>query len=105
MMEAGRDLPETDPLVARAATVLTGLTAGFVEDAPRIVDLTIKTTAAIRTAKGAASPLELMETALNSKRPAGSLAVGPRRFNAFVTLYREAAIGNQRDAAPAPKPR
>lgn len=115
MMEAGREVPETDPLVARASVVLTGLTAKFLEDAPRIADVSIRTTAAIRKAKGAASPLELMEAALNSKRPADAPAIGPRRFDAFATRYRKARIEQgkdhaaalrelQRSAAPGKKP-
>jgi hypothetical protein len=116
MMEAGRVLPETDPLVARAAGLLSQLTAKYLEDAPRIADLTIKTTAAIRAAKGSASPIEIMESAVNLPRPAGSSGVGFRRYDTFAERYRKArveggkdhagAIGSpQGSAAPAAKPR
>jgi hypothetical protein len=116
MMEAGRELPETDPLVARAAGDLSQLTARYLEDAPRIADLAIRTTAAIRAANRPASPLEMMEAALNSRRPAGIKGVGPRLFQSFAELYRKVRVEQGQDhagaidaiqggAGPAAKPR
>lgn len=101
MMEAGRPLPETDPLVARSAVALTQLTGKYLEDAPRIVDLTIKTCAAIRLAKGTASPLDLMDGALHLKRPTTTNGSRPRQFEKFATAYRNARLAGGKDHAKA----
>ncbi|WP_406697070.1 hypothetical protein V5E97_39405 [Singulisphaera sp. Ch08] len=101
MMEAGRPLPETDPLVARSAVMLAQLTGHYLEDAPRIVDLTIKACAAVRLAKSTASPLELLEGALNAKRPAKANATRPRQFEKFATSYRIARLEGGKDHAGA----
>ncbi|SIO66113.1 hypothetical protein SAMN05444166_7963 [Singulisphaera sp. GP187] len=101
MMEAGRLLPETDPLVARSAVVLYQMTGKYLEDAPRIVELTIKTCAAIRLANGVASPLELLDGALKSKRPAKGDGTRPREFEKFATGYRQARLEGRKDHAGA----
>jgi|GEM_PF-3006324 len=88
MMEVQGDLPETDPLVARASNLLDQLTARYLEDAPRIADLAIKRTAKLRTAGTKVSPLGLLDAALAAKRPESLKGNTPRRFDLFASAYR-----------------
>jgi len=88
MMEVEGDLPETDPLVARASNLLDQLTARYLEDAPRIADLAIKRTAKLRTAGTKVSPLGLLDAALAAKRPESLKGNTPRRFDLFASAYR-----------------
>jgi hypothetical protein len=57
-VETGRVLAPDDPAVATMAVLLTQLTAAYVEDAPRIAELTIRIVSGIRAANRAASPLD-----------------------------------------------
>lgn len=101
MLEADKPLPEADPLIARAANLLSGLTANYVEDAPRIAELTARATAAIRASKRPASPLEIMEGALLWKRPASSKGNIPRRYEGELAAYLRLRIEGKKDHAAA----
>lgn len=108
MVEANRPLYASDPLVARAAGTLSQLTAVYVEDAARIVELTLRATEAARASKRPASPFAIMEGALRLKRPPGLVGNVPREYEAVIApLLPPRVKGNAapRDGAPpAPAP-
>jgi hypothetical protein len=112
MLEANQPLPASSPLVVRFAELLEKLTAGFVEDAPRIVDLTVRATMAIRATKQPASPLEIMEAALAWDRAPRTVRTTPRSFENYIATYRKLRIKEKKDHAqtlglmhvPAPTP-
>lgn len=101
MMEAGEAGAVDEPLVARTAYLLAQLTGRYVEDAPRIAELTIRSCRAIRAGKGAASPLEMMEAAEVWKRPAGYPGNVPRRYEGYAALYRKLRVEEKKNHAEA----
>jgi hypothetical protein len=101
MLETGRVLSSDDPAVASAASVLTRLTAGYVEDAPRIAELTIRVVQRIRAANQAASPMEILVGATRWKRPDGTRGNIPRKFEEFARLYQKWRIEQGKDHAAA----
>lgn len=101
MMEAGQTIPETDALTTQAAVLLVQLTGQYLEDAPRIAELTIKTCATIRLSKGAASPFELMQAAIHAKRPAPAKPPRPRQYDKFAAAYLKARVKEGKDHAGA----
>jgi hypothetical protein len=98
MLEAGGPMFGDDPRVASAAGLLTQLTATYVEDAPRIAELTVRVVRELRAANQAVTPIAMMEEATRWKRPPGERGNIPRRFEAFARLYRE----SRKDAPQGP---
>jgi hypothetical protein len=99
MLEAGQPVPVTDLRVTAAAIVLEQLTATYVEDAPRIAELTIHAVQQVRAANQAASPLEMLVGATEWKGPGGRRGNVPREFEQFAALYRTARIAGKDRAA------
>jgi hypothetical protein len=87
MLEAGRPVLASDPQVATAAFLLSALTAVYVEDAPRIATLTVRTVRRIRAANQPASPLEMLAGAVQWTGPSGPRGNLPRKFEEFAGLY------------------
>lgn len=88
MLEAGQPLFASDPRVAVVAVVLEQLTATYVEDAPRIVAITIRAAQQVRAANQAASPLEILIGAAQWNGPGGMRGNVPRKYEEFARLYR-----------------
>jgi hypothetical protein len=101
MMEAGRPLFPNDPAVAAAAILLTQATAGFIEDAPRIAELTARVVGEIRAANQPASPFEMLVGSTQWKRPPRTRGDVPRKFEEFAALYRKLRKGEGKDHATA----
>src|SRR4051812_28962734 len=99
MLETGGPVPATDPVAIQAAGLLAGLTARYVEDAPRIAELTIRTCKAVRAADRPASPLEMLDAALRWKRPARPGGNVPRRFEGYAALYKKLRVEETRSHA------
>jgi hypothetical protein len=99
MVEANQSLPGDDPLIAKAAVLLSQLTAGYIEDAPRIAELTIQMAQAIRASNRPASPLEIMDGALQWKRT--SVGNVPRKYEAFANAYGKWRVDGKKDHAQA----
>jgi hypothetical protein len=78
----------SDQRVAVAAVLLTQLTAAYVEDAPRIAELTVGVVQKVRAANQAASPLEMLVGATQWNGPGGKRGNVPRKFEEFARLYR-----------------
>jgi hypothetical protein len=98
MLEAGQPVFATDPRVAAAAILLERLTAAYVEDAPRIAELTIHVVQQIRAANQAAAPMEMLAGAIQWKGPGPPLAERgnvPREFEQFAALYRTGRIAGK----------
>jgi hypothetical protein len=95
MLEAGQSVLATDPQVAAAAVLLERLTAAYVEDAPRIAELTIHVVQQVRAANQAASPMELLAGAIQWKGPGGRRGNVPREFGQFAALYRTGRIAGK----------
>ncbi len=113
MLEAGQPIFATDPRVAVSAVLLTQLTAVYVEDAPRIAELTVGVVQKVRAANLAASPLEMLVGATQWNGPGGSRGNVPRKFEQFARLYGTARLeGKDHTSAlslmqalhPAPSP-
>ncbi len=92
MMEAGQAMPANDPRVASAALRLELITAGFVEDAPRIAELTFRVCGQIRAANRPASPFQMLDGALHWPRPATLPPPAPRQFERYAAFYRQARV-------------
>ncbi|MGE5754734.1 MAG: hypothetical protein ACM35G_03305 [Planctomycetaceae bacterium] len=101
MMEAGQALPANDPRVASAARRLERLTAGYVEDAPRIAELTFRVCGQIRAANRPATPSHMLDGALHWSRPATLPPAAPRQFERYAALYRQARVVKGLDHAAA----
>ncbi len=101
MLEADAPVFEDDPLVARASFLLAQSTARYIEDAPRIAELTIRVCNAIRAKKGSVSPLEMLEASGSWTRPSGSSGAIPRRFEHYAARYRALRIDEGKDHAQA----
>jgi hypothetical protein len=101
MMEAGVVMPANDPRVRTAALLLERLTAGYVEDAPRIAELTVRVCGQVRAKDRPASPLEMLEGALHWPRPAALRPDVPRQFERFAALYRQQRVEKGLDHAAA----
>jgi hypothetical protein len=101
MMEAGQDIAANDPRVASAALRLERLTAGYVEDAPRIAELTFRVCDQIRAANRPASPFQMLDGALYWPRPAALPATAPRQFERYAAFYRQARVVKGLDHAAA----
>jgi hypothetical protein len=86
-MEVGRPLFPNDPWVASAAALLSQATANYVEDAPRIAELTARVVLRLRAANQAASPLEMLVGATQWKRSPNTPGNIPRKFIEFAELY------------------
>lgn len=100
MMEAGRPLFASDPQVATMAVALTYLTAVFVEDAPRIAELTIRVVGDLRDANQNASPFEMLAGGAIWTGPAGRRGNVPRKFGEFAAGYRRLRLqGKDHDSA------
>ena len=89
MMEAGRPLFPNDPWVAAASTLLSQATASYVEDAPRIAELTVRIVGEVRAANQPASPLEMLAGAIQWKRSPNTPGNIPRKFEEFAGRYRK----------------
>jgi hypothetical protein len=113
MLEAGQPVLVRDPRVATAAVLLARLTEIYVEDAPRIVELTVRTVLQLRAAKQTASPLEILAAAIHWKGPSTRHGNIPREFEHFSRLYLKArregkdhaAAIDSIEAPPGPTPR
>jgi hypothetical protein len=88
MLEAGQPMFASDPRVAVAAVLLAELTAAYIEDAPRIAELTVGVVQQVRAANQAASPLEMLVGAVHWNGPAGKRGNVPRKFEEFARRYR-----------------
>jgi len=99
ILEVGRALPADDPAVASVSAVLTQLTAVYVEDAPRIAELTSRVVQRIRAANRAASPLEMLVGATRWGRADVASGNVPRKFEEFARLYQDGRIQGGRDHA------
>jgi hypothetical protein len=95
MLEAAQPVFATDPRVAAAAVLLERSTAAYVEDAPRIAELTLRVVQQVRAANQAASPMEMLEGAIQWRDPGGRRGNLPRKFAHFAILYRTARIAGQ----------
>jgi hypothetical protein len=100
-VELGQVIPPTDPGVGRAARLLEGATAIYVEDAPTIAALTLQAHGALAGAKRPASPLAILEGALRVPRPAALPPGVPRSYADYAARYRRARVeaGLDHDAA------
>lgn len=115
LLEAGVPLPETDPGVAAFSHVLGQLTARYVEDAGRIAEVTSSVCRQIRAKNQPASPAEVLEGALNWRRPAGARPGVPRRYSDYARRYlalrvtegkdHKAALATLNPPPPPPTPR
>lgn len=101
MLEVDGPVAGDAPLVGRASYLLSQLTAKYVEDAPRIAELTIRVCRAIRASGGSASPLEMMEGAEAWKRPALPAGNVPRRYEGYAALYRKFRLDQGKSHAEA----
>lgn len=101
MLETNAVVAEDDPLVARASYLLSQSTARYIEDAPRVADLTIRVCREIRARQRSASPLEMLEAAETWKRPATTPGSVPRRFEHFAAQYRKLRVDEGKDHAQA----
>jgi hypothetical protein len=101
MAEANVVMPANDPRVQSAAVLLERLTAGYVEDAPRISELTVRVCRQIQAAHRPASPFEMLDGALHWPRAATSRPDTPRQFERFATDYWNQRVKNGRDHAAA----
>ncbi len=97
LLEERRPIEASDPGVARFADLLEKLTARYVEDAPRIEELTTAVCQAIRASNKPAAPSEILEGALAWKRPADTRADVPRRFSDFARRYRALRVKEGKD--------
>jgi hypothetical protein len=95
MLDAGQPVFASDPRVATAAVLLERLTAVYVEDAPRIAELTIHVVRQVRAAKQVATPLEMLDAATRWKGPAGPRGNVPREFEQFAALYRSGRLAGK----------
>jgi hypothetical protein len=87
MCEAGERVFAGDRRVAVAAELLDRLTAVYIEDAPRIAELTIRAIRQTRAANQTASPLEMLEGASQWRGPGGQRGNIPRKFSEFAAPY------------------
>lgn len=101
MLEAGGPTLGDDPRVRSAAFLLEQLTASYVEDAPRISELTIRMVREIRARDQAASPFEMMVGATHWKRSPSLRGNIPRKFQEFTRLYRSIRIEQGKDHSTA----
>lgn len=99
--EAQRPLVVADPMLEHAAEVLEELTGRYLEDAPRIAELTLHTVNLIRVEKLAASPFEILEGALRAKRPASLVGNVPLRYEHFASRYVALRIKGKKSHADA----
>jgi hypothetical protein len=99
MLEAGQPVFATDQRVTAAAVLLERLTATYVEDAPRIAELTIHVVQQVRAANQAASPMEMLDGATRWTGPGGWRGNVPRKFEQFAALYRNARTAGKDHAA------
>jgi hypothetical protein len=101
MLEANVVMPADDPRVRSAAVLLERLTAGYVEDAPRISELTVRVCRQIQSANHPASPFEMLDSALRSPRAASVRPDAPRQFERFATDYLNQRVKNGRNHGAA----
>jgi hypothetical protein len=100
-LEAGGEITADNPRIAESARLLDRVSAVFIEDAPRIAELTAGACRAIRAGNGASSPFEILEGALLWRRPPGTWGSVPRRFEVFAAQYRKLRTVGGRDHAQA----
>ncbi len=99
MLEAGQPVFAGDPRVAVAAVLLAQLTAAYIEDAPRIAELTTGVVQRIRAAKQPASPLEMLVGAAQWNGQRGQRGNVPRKYEEFARLYRTGRLEGKDHAA------
>jgi hypothetical protein len=87
MLEAGGTLPATDPGVGEAARLLADLTARYIEDAPRIAELTLRACQEIRKTNRPASPIAMLNAALAWKPVARTRPNLPLKYAEFARSY------------------
>ena len=80
-------IPSNDPRVGQVAQRLERLTAVYVEDAPRIADLTESACGALRAAKVPVSRIEMLDDALAARPASTSLGNFPRLYERFAASY------------------
>jgi hypothetical protein len=97
LVETRTPVPANDPVVAGFARILSQLTARYIEDAPRIAELTASACEQIRAANHPASPVEIMEGALQWPRPKGSRPDVPRKYWQYIEQYRTLRIKGGKD--------
>jgi hypothetical protein len=98
-LEAGGEIDADDPRIGESARLLDRVSAVFIEDAPRIAELTAGACRAIRAGDRPSSPFEILEGALLWRQPLGPRGVVPRRFEVFAAQYRRLRIVGGRDHA------
>jgi hypothetical protein len=84
MLEAGQTMPPNDPRVGDMAALLTRLTAMYIEDAPRIAEMTIKAVGGLQAVNQAVSPSELLTGAIQWPRGHGRPGSGPRKYADYL---------------------
>jgi hypothetical protein len=100
-LEAGGDLVADDERIGQAARLLERTTAVFIEDAPRIAELTARVCEEIRAGGRSSSPFEILQGAQFWRLPPGNWGSVPRRFEHFAADYRILRIEGKRDHAQA----
>jgi hypothetical protein len=101
MIEADVVMPADDPRVKSAAALLERLTAGYVEDAPRISELTVRVCRQIKAANHPASPYQMLDGALHWPRPASLPPCAPRPFERYAAGYLDQRLNKGLDHAAA----
>jgi|GEM_PF-5840056 len=96
MLEANRSLYANDPLVKATMDRLERLTGQYIEDAPRIVELTARVVNAVRASNRPASPFEILDGALASKSQARPGETSPRRYQRYMSDYRRLRVDEKK---------